>query len=155
MTTFRKLTKLVLTSVLSLSLATFATAGPARAGDDAGKVIAGLVGLAVLGAVISEIEKDNRRARHAPAPVHPPVIKPRPLPQDVHGRRLPLRCVRSDVSQQGNALLAKGCLKRHYQNADRLPRKCEVRYWNQKRADVRKGYTLNCLQHHGYRLARH
>lgn len=141
---------------LSLSLAS-----PARAGDDAAKVLAGLLGVALLGAAIHHITDDDGKTVHVVTPppqkphAHPPKVKPRPLPDQVRHYTLPRHCVRSKGHTHGSdALLAKRCLKQHVAYPQKLPKTCEVQYWNKQKAKLRKGYTLHCLKHHGYRLAR-
>lgn len=146
-----RFTKLILAVATSFTLAV-----PAHADNDAAKVVAGLIGVAILGAVISDIADDDRHV----TVVTPPrsgghVVKPRPLPQQVLRYTLPKECVKGTGHSHGsNALLGKGCLTRNYAFAEKLPNSCEVRYWNQKRSDVRKGYALNCLERHGYRVSK-
>ncbi len=136
----------------AVAAASMTMAAPARADNDAAKVIAGLLGVAILGAVISDLADNDRHVTVVTPPKNQP--QPRPLPRHFLRYTLPKDCVQSLGHSNGNnALLAKGCLNRNFAFADKLPKSCEVRYWNQKRSNVRKGYTLTCLERHGYRVA--
>lgn len=152
------LPKLALVTGLCLSLA-----APARAGDDAAKVLAGLLGVALLGAAISHIADGDGQAHvvtHPPHPAHPPhpvhPVHPRPLPDHVKRYVVPRKCLRSKpYSQTGDMLLGRVCVQQNVVHGHKLPKSCEVRYWSHKHTEPRRGYTLNCLETYGYRLARH
>ncbi len=148
-----RFTKLALAATASLALA-----APAQAENDAAKVVAGILGVALLGAAISELTDDDHHVTHVvnqPPSSQQHHVKPRPLPKTVLRYTLPKECVRPAGHSHGSdALLNKGCLNRNFAFADDLPKKCSVRYWSHKRSDVKKGYTLNCLERHGYRVSR-
>ncbi|MEX0286899.1 MAG: hypothetical protein AB3N23_20025 [Paracoccaceae bacterium] len=143
--------------VMTATVVALAAPGPARASDSS-KILAGLLGVVIVGAALSELaDKQKSRSHPQYAPVgranHGHTVQPRALPSHVQRYTLPNKCVRAGNPQAGNALLGRGCLKRHYGYADSLPGNCTVKYWNQRKGDVRKGYALNCLHKHGYRMA--
>jgi|GEM_PF-5398935 len=81
---------IALVSGLALVVAiTGATAAPARAGDDAARIFAGLVGLAILGAAIEDSRNDRATVVHqrkvvVHQPPHHVYQPPRPVYQPQH-----------------------------------------------------------------------
>ncbi len=78
---------IALISALALAVAvTGATAAPARAGDDTARILAGLVGLAIIGAAIEDSRNDHATVVHQrkvvvhepPRHVYRPYAPPRP-----------------------------------------------------------------------------
>ncbi len=158
-----RFTKVIIATATAVALAS-SLAAPVRAGDDTAKILAGIIGVAILGAVISDLDDNDRHRRAHPRPLVPPTRSghgyhvqptPRPLPPQVQRYMLPSKCVRAGNIHGGNALLGRGCLRKNFVHAEALPGSCGVKYWNQKRSDVRRGYSLNCLQRHGYQMAGH
>ena len=142
--------KSVIAGVTALSL-TFATAVPAQANgidrDDAGKVIFGLVALAVLGAAI---ENNNRRdsqpeVTRDPTPQHPINLG--------NQQRLPQSCVRRIETRYGeHRMLLRRCLQRSDIRVRDLPNRCEVRLFTDD--GPRNGFDPACLRQAGYRIDR-
>ncbi|WP_227269904.1 hypothetical protein [Roseobacter weihaiensis] len=142
---------------------------PARADDDVARALAAIVGLAVVGKVISDrLEDDNygdvitrrydnRDIYAAPSLRRPDSmirrVDPRPLPRRVAKRLLPGHCLRSFDTRDGRyRIFGKRCLERNYDYTRSLPRACKVSFRaNQKK---RHGYDARCLRHEGYQLAR-
>ena len=126
------------------------SAAPARAGDDeVGAALAALLGLAIVGAVIHDKNKDKKRRQvvHAPAP-------PKPIPPRVNRKLLPQHCLRSFHTHQGKArIFGQRCLNQHYKFARSLPQACHRQVWTDR--GWRAGFGARCLNRHGYQLARH
>lgn len=135
---------------------TSVTATPAFAGqrnqnnnDDINGLIAALVGLAVVGAVISNNNDDHRGRR------------PRDGGGGWDGHRvnpkfqLPRKCLRKFKTQHGRQKFwGKRCLKRNFKYARSLPRSCRdtiVARNNQGIYVARKVYRPRCLKQAGYR----
>ena len=152
---------------------------PAVAGErENAKLIAALLGLAVVGKIISDNKNDRKQVNHhQPAPVYeqpkyqqpkkhrpkyakpsynPPRYqqpKPRPLPQRVNRKLLPQQCLRSYRTHRGKVrMFGNRCLKRNYDFARRLPQQCQFIFDTPK--GERRGYEARCLRDRGYRLAR-
>ena len=138
---------------------------PAYADDrDAARALAAILGIAVVGAIIHDRNKDKKRKVHQHAPVYkkhvqkkhvhkPHRLQPRPLPQRVNRKLLPQRCFRSVQTYQGTfRMFGQRCLNRHYSFANSLPNRC--RYVFPTPNGNRKGYDARCLRDAGYRLAR-
>lgn len=156
---------------------------PARAGEnDTARVVAAILGLAVVGKIIHDKKKDRDANRHEPAPVqqvhkqHPPRYdsprydpprydpprydqqyghKPqaRPLPERVNRKLLPGQCLRSLETRHGKVrMFGNRCLQRNYSFAHRLPQHCNFSF--KTRDGYRRGYEARCLRDAGYRLAR-
>lgn len=131
------------------------SAAPVRAGEtDAARAFATLFGLAVLGAVIHDIQKDQdiastsiRRSHVGRAPVRPA------LPQIVRPRGLPHACLRVLQTSYGpiNGFAAR-CLRKRYAQTFQLPRACVVGF--EARDGIARGFAVRCLRHKGYILAR-
>ena len=137
---------------------------PARADqDDVARALAALVGIAIIGKIISDSKDDDTR-RHPtyPAPVYRPrrvdpgyvapyPVHPRPLPRRVERRELPPQCFRGyDTSQGRFHMFGRECLRQNYRHADRLPRHCAQRIRTYH--GIRAGYDARCLRQAGYRL---
>lgn len=152
--------------VISAIAITGFSAAPAQAGQkDLNRALAALAGLAVLGVVIHEVRKDDRkesrrsvdrrydRDDHLIERVYPgrPV---KPLPRRVERKLLPQDCLRSVDAKDGRLhVFGRRCLKRNYAYADRLPEKCERRF--RAGGEKRVGYEARCLRREGYALARY
>lgn len=150
-------TAIALTTAVTLAV-------PAQAENDAAKVLAGLLGVAILGAVISDIADDNHTQTYAPPPPPPTnqgyhhgtqhYVKPRPLPPQVQRYVLPRHCARKlGENRNGQTVLVSACLSQHYPYARDLPRKCTIKVWNGQNTKVSNTYGLGCLQRYGYRIA--
>lgn len=142
-------------------------ATPAKANDDLARTLAALVGLAIVGKVVSDRldDDDNDRVvyrdrfddRYTYSPtLNDNVIRrvdPRPLPRTVKRRLLPGDCLRSWNTRDGRArVFGKRCLQRNYAFTESLPRACEVKLRVNKKK--RLGYDARCLRREGYQLAR-
>ncbi|MEX0311444.1 MAG: hypothetical protein AB3N17_14505 [Tateyamaria sp.] len=127
------------------------SAAPARANDDqVGAALAALLGLAIVGAVIHDKNKDKKRRQtvNVPAPVHP-----KPIPPRVNRKLLPQQCLRSFNTHQGKArIFGQRCLNNNYQFARNLPAACHRQVWTDR--GWRAGFGARCLKKHGYQLAR-
>ena len=131
------------------------TAAPARAGnDDAGKALAALLGLAIVGAIIADQRNDRKDTKKTVIkPVHPPLIS-RPLPKRVNRKLLPQDCLRSFHTDRGKArIFGQRCLQRNYQYVNSLPHDCHRSVYTDR--GWRQGYGARCLNRYGYQLARH
>jgi len=143
--------------VIALSmLITAGAAAPARAdGEDVGKALAAILGLAIVGAVIADSQKDKRAKVVEPyiEPVRPGKVRPRPLPRQVNRKLLPQRCLRHFHLRQGTMPgFGRHCLSRHFQFVHELPGRCVREVWTDR---GRRGvYSARCLRHQGYQLAR-
>ncbi len=151
--------------ILAASLAiTGVSAVPAQAGSDAGKIFAGLAGLAVLGILGAALHDHNTRDRatvsrlqpphggyqppHTHRPHHP---TPKPLPPRFGRYDLPAKCVKTFPRySRSHNLVGANCLERNAQQLNRLPQACRVSFWNGRQN--RTGYKPQCLNQHGYRL---
>lgn len=152
---YRKFIALIIASAIAV---TGLTAAPARADEDAARVIAGLAALALLGAALRD--RDDDAGGHVARPHRPPAVAgPMPYrPEPWRGyrdRALPGHCLREVRSGRGQTarFLGKHCVEQHYRQAHALPRACLERTWTRSR--IRSGYDLGCLRTRGYRLRRH
>lgn len=137
------------------------SAAPARADEDAARLIAGLAALALLGAAIRSHNKDNDG--YVARRTSPPVTGPMPHRPELwrkyrrHDGRwvLPGHCLRELRTGHGQVarFLGKHCLDTNYRHARSLPPMCRERLWTQTR--VRNGYDVQCLRQKGYQIARH
>lgn len=143
---------------------------PAAANErDTARALAAILGLAVVGKIIHDKNKDDRVQRHQPAPVYrqeqhkqqvynPPRyqkqhLKPRPLPQRVNRKLLPGQCLRSFDTRRGKVrMFGRNCLNNNYRYAGRLPQRC-LSVVKTNRGN-RQGYEARCLRQNGYSLAR-
>lgn len=125
------------------------SAAPARAGDDeVGAALAALLGLAIVGAVIHDKNKDKKRRHVVHTPVHP-----KPIPPRVNRKLLPQQCLRSFNTHQGKArIFGQRCLNQNYRFAQNLPAACHRQVWTSR--GWRAGFGARCLNRHGYQLAR-
>jgi len=140
---------------------------PARAGnDDAARALALILGLAVIGKVVSD-QNNSRKALPqfytAERPYYAPEYqreyqsdrrkKLRPLPKRVSGKLLPQQCLRSFETNRGRArMFGQRCLERKFKHVRKLPDRCERRVRTDR--GWREGYSAKCLSRHGYQLAR-
>ncbi len=157
----RKFIALIL--ALSLAVTGFAAA-PARADEDVGKFIAGVVALGILGAAINDARKDrerdaqvhhnnnynrnhNRNRHNNDSFRH----RPRPLPTPVARFDLPSRCAKiMPYYSDSRTVMPRGCLNKNYAFVKSLPGQCRVTVWNGHKN--RTAYKTRCLQKRGYRL---
>jgi len=140
-------------------LITTGAAAPARADDrDAGRALAAILGLAIVGVAIAESKKDKKRAKVSHPkphvkPHHDPYVQPRHKPRHAHGKVLPQRCLRNFPAQGGHfAAFGSRCLDRHYKHAAHLPGRCYTEVWTDR--GTRGVYGARCLRHKGFKLAR-
>jgi hypothetical protein len=146
--------KSVIAGVTALSL-TFATAMPAQANgidrDDAGKVIFGLVALAVLGAAI-----ENNNRHHSEPEATRDLTPQRPAGWETGNNRnvaLPRTCMQQIETRSGNhSMLMSRCLQRNDVRVRDLPNRCEVRLFTDN--GPRNGFDPACLRQAGYRIDR-
>ncbi|MEO0939413.1 MAG: hypothetical protein AAFY38_14770 [Pseudomonadota bacterium] len=138
----------------AIAITTFAA--PARAdNDDAAKALAVLLGLVVVGKIISDRNDDHREVYSKPRPVKPaPHPHPRPLPRQVNKKLLPQTCFRTFNTHRAQVrAFGERCLKKNYQFTRSLPRHCI------QQVETRRGwgwaYGARCLRDRGYKLARH
>lgn len=137
-------------------LITGVSASQAEAGQyDAERAIAAILGLAVIGAIIAEDRKDDRRDNAVTR--HTPQIQARPLPRDVKRkasrRALPQKCLRSVETRRGSArYFGLRCMEKTFRHVGRLPQACERRIRTDR--GVRYGWGARCLRQNGYTIAR-
>lgn len=139
--------------ILAASLAiTGVSSGPAQAGEDFGKVVAGLAVLGILGAALHDHNTRDRRHDTVTRPHRPhPTPRPRPLPHRFGRYDLPAHCMKFAPNyRNGKSLVALGCLRRNYDHVGSLPQSCKVTFWNGR--NNRTAYKPGCLNKHGYRL---
>ncbi|MEE4187789.1 MAG: hypothetical protein V2I76_04995 [Roseobacter sp.] len=142
---------------------------PARADEDLARLLAAVVGVAIVGKVISDRIEDNDQKKRVTQhdsnnglgpvrAVRPQArafsrVEPRPLPRRVNRFLLPGDCLRSFQAHDGRyRVFGDRCLQRSYAFSDSLPQACKVKFraGNQKR----QGYDARCLRRSGYQLAR-
>ncbi|MCD9147256.1 hypothetical protein [Pseudophaeobacter flagellatus] len=145
----RKFIALILAASLAI---TGISSTPVQAGNDVGKVVAGLAVLGILGAALHDHNTRDRRRETVTRPHRPhrdPVT--RPLPPRVGRYDLPAQCVKYFPRfKNGRSLVAQNCLRRNYGRVKSLPRSCKVTFWNGRKN--RSAYKPRCLKQHGYRL---
>ncbi|AFO89148.1 hypothetical protein D1822_16535 [Phaeobacter inhibens] len=133
------------------------SAAPARADEDVAKVLAGLAVLGIIGAIVKnnrdddhpQVTRPHRPTHGRPNRPH----RPKPLPPRVARYDLPAQCVRYFPRySQSRTLMGRGCLRKQYGFEHKLPRACQVTFWNGKRNRV--GYRPDCLKNRGYRITR-
>lgn len=162
----RRLTRGLIAPLLVGALTlTSITAPPAFAGprnqnnnDEINGLIAALLGLAVVGAVISNKNNDHDSGR----PTKPRRPKRGGQGWDDRGMhpkfQLPRDCLRRFNTQYGKEKYwGKRCLKRNYEFSRSLPRSCRdtiVARNNRGVYVVRKVYEPRCMKQAGYRKSR-
>lgn len=152
--------KLALSATLALALSITPVSandwGSRNDHDDTAKVLGLLLGIATIGALLSN--KDDRHDdRVKPRKPHKPYKR-------VHRDRvpkhlvLPKDCVRTYRTQQGKrTLFSNQCLKRNFKYYNNLPPACKanvVARNNQGTYVKRKVFRPSCLNNRGYRLAK-
>lgn len=127
-------------------------AGQAAARDrSAEQALAALLGIAVVGAIIADHRKKDRKKREAARRAEK--VQPRPLPRRANRKLLPPDCLRSfDVGDRRMRLFLTRCLHRDYGSTEALPLHCERRV--QTKRGIRRGYAARCMRRQGYQLAR-
>lgn len=156
---FRSLPALAV--IASLGFGSIAPAPAQAGGDDAARFFAGLLGVAILVAVINDINKNQpapQVTRRKKVVIHnhttPPVS--RPLPRHMQRYQIPGKCVSRDSSRTGiKARVRAQCLQNNFAYSAQLPRQCAYRHWHRKSGEMRTSYGLRCLQQRGYRIAGH
>lgn len=131
---------------------------PARAGnDDIGKWIAGAVALGIIGAVIAEDRKRDRRRdqivtrNNAKTHVHRHNSHGKHHAKTDRRRVLPASCAFRLRTQRGEYHgFGQRCLLRNYAHFNALPHQCAHR---PKGGQGRVVYGRDCLRNHGYRVA--
>ena len=155
----------------ALAITAFGNA-PARADEDLARALAAIVGIAIVGKVISDKlddDKDDNRVvtrqryddrynynRHGNLNRQGNAIRrvePRPLPRRANRRLLPGDCLRSFDTRDGRyRVFNRQCLQKNYGFTNDLPRSCKVKFKAHKK--TRHGYDARCLRRQGYQLAR-
>ena len=152
--------KFIATVVATSILFTGFAAAPARANqEDVGRALATLIGIAIVGAVIHDSNKDKKskvRVNKQPEKKMQKKKKhvlARPLPRRVAQHLLPSKCLRSFETRRGTArIFGQRCLERNYEFTHRLPQHCERRVRTDRGS--RFGFGARCLRKQGYKLAR-
>lgn len=137
---------------------------PARANENVAGALATVVGVAILGQILSNRLNDNdidRATRNIydrtyfdtnrlsqPRFSNRIEVQPRSLPRRANRALLPAKCLRR-VSE--GRVFGRHCLERNYGFTRSLPRECKIRYRAQGKKY--KGYAARCLRRAGYRLA--
>ncbi|MAY85446.1 hypothetical protein [Arenibacterium halophilum] len=152
--------------IISAAVAVTAFSAPARADEDAARVLAGIAALAILGKIIHDSRDDDNVVTHnrypgynyytpgyRPAPVRPAPVRPVPLPPRVTRYDLPGSCMQTHhVRNDKIRMLGQRCLRNSYRQANALPQACKVQINN--RHGSHTGYEPQCLRQRGYRIAR-
>ncbi|NNE53672.1 MAG: hypothetical protein HKN30_14875 [Sulfitobacter sp.] len=137
---------------------------------DTQRLLAAILGLAVVGKIIHDNKKDKKRStyeyRHEPRVIHEQPrhrtyqqprqgahdLAPRPLPRRVDRKLLPGQCLRSFDTRDGRVrMFGRKCLQNNYRFTHRLPQHCMTRVRTDR--GKRHGYAARCLRREGYRLA--
>lgn len=155
------MTKSLLVPVLAGALALGTTAAPARADNDAAKVIAGLAALALIAGAIERntndkpaVTSNNRPVTHSNRPVYGTVTQaPTWSSTNAAKRRaLPEQCIRTVNTNRGlRTVYAQRCLNKSYSFANFLPQECRV---NIRTANnrLRPAYVTQCLRRDGWKV---
>jgi hypothetical protein len=162
-------------TIAAASIALSTVGAPAYAGNrDTTRALAAILGLAVVGKIIHDNNKDKKQAQQhqrRDSDTHRPAHKPprytqkqhqpqynqhkpqaRPLPRNVDNKLLPGNCFNSYKTRQGRVqMFGSHCLNNSYHFANRLPRQC-LSVFSTPRGN-RRGYEARCLRDRGYRLA--
>ena len=154
--------------IVSAAVAVTVFSAPARADEDAARVIAGIAALAILGKIIHDSRDDDNVVTHnrypgytyytpghRPTPVRPAPapVRPVPLPQKFTRYDLPSQCLQSHQVNRGVVrIFGQRCLRTSYRHANVLPQACKVQFNN--RFGGHTGYEPECLRQRGYRIAR-
>jgi hypothetical protein len=151
----------------AIALGTFGAAPAFADSDRNARVIATILGLAVVGKIIHDNKKKKdevvaQRYDKAPrqgfssAPRHGydnRRVQPKPLPRRVDNRLLPGNCLRSFQTRHGQVqMFGQRCLQQNYRFVNQLPRNCAQTIRTDR--GNRAGYDARCLSQKGYRLAR-
>ncbi|MGA9254699.1 MAG: hypothetical protein WBV71_19920 [Roseobacter sp.] len=142
---------------------------PARADEDLARLLATVVGVAIVGAVISnklddDKDKDDRVSRRSTdrdgitrqATPRGDVIRRAEtgaFPRRTNRQLLPGACLQSFDTRDGRyRVFGKKCLQQNYRFTSDLPRACKVKF--RANGKKRNGYGARCLRRSGYQLAR-
>ncbi|MFK7744726.1 MAG: hypothetical protein AB8B47_06720 [Roseobacter sp.] len=164
------MTRKFIATVLGVAVAITAFGNaPARANEDLARALAAIVGVAIVGKVISDslddddddkVTRPRYDNRFGYGPQHSQSrtntvrrFETRPLPRRADRRLLPGDCLRSFETRNGRyRVFGKSCLEKNYGFTRSLPRFCEVKFKAYKKN--RRGYDARCLRRQGYQLAR-
>ena len=159
------MTRRFIATVVGASLVVTALGAlPVRADEDLAKALAAIVGIAIVGKVISDKLEDDRKqpvaTRNRTTDDYRFVNRNRTedvitrwQPQRADRRLLPGDCLRSYKTRGERVrVFGKRCLQRNYEFNRSLPRDCEVAFRINDRK--RRGYDARCLRREGYKLAR-
>lgn len=155
-----------------VSAALFITAfgnAPARADEDIARLLATVVGVAIVGAVISsKLDDDDDKEKRVTGRIadRDGIIRqaaPRgdvirradagAWPRHANRQLLPGDCLRSFQTRDGRyRVFGKKCLQRNYGFTRDLPKACKVKF--RANGKKRQGYGARCLRRSGYQLAR-
>ena len=157
--------KFIATVVATSILFTGFAAAPARANqEDVGRALATLIGIAIVGAVIHDSNKDKKskvkvykqpekKVQKKQVQKKKKHVQARPLPRRVAQHLLPSKCLSSFETRRATArILGQRCLERNYEFTHRLPQHCERRVRTDRGS--RFGFSARCLRKQGYKLAR-
>jgi len=156
--------KSLIAGVAALSL-TLASATPMAAQgldrEDMGKLLIGLVAVAVIGAAIEENRDDKRttQVHHNRNNNWNGINRNNNwsnLNNNNNNRRraLPRECLRRVETRFGTQrMFGQLCLERNYRQINSLPGRCAVRFYTDN--GPRRGFDPQCLREQGYRSARH
>jgi len=159
----------------AVALTTF-TAAPAFADDERNaRAIAAILGLAVVGKIIHDNNKNRDHVSQQVYKEKPKAKKQKqhkakkqrqtgqagwytdrrlpakPLPRRVSRKILPQHCLRSFETRRGYIrMLPRRCLERNYNFVNHLPQHCGVRVRTER--GPRMGYAARCLRQNGYRF---
>lgn len=117
------------------------------------QALAALLGLAVIGAVIADRNRDDRNTTAVTRRALP-TITPRALPRRAARQGLPERCLRIlTTGRSRSEVFANRCLERNYGFVNRLPSKCERRIRTDRGS--RMVWSARCLRRNGFEIASH
>ncbi len=136
---------------LAVIVAGLGMAGRAEASEnrDVERVIATILGIAVLGAILND-DDPQPQASHDH---RPPRVQPRPLPRRVSRAILPGECLRRFNTDRGPwKIYTQRCMKRNFDQVQNLPRACERVIRTDRGRRV--GWGAKCLHERGYRVSR-
>jgi hypothetical protein len=136
---------------LAVIVAGFGMSSRAEAGEDREieRVIATILGIAVLGAILADDEPQPQVSHdHRPAR-----IKPRPLPPRIAKTILPSHCLRRFETDRGpRRIYTQRCMSRNFDQVTSLPRACERVIRTDRGRRV--GWGARCLRESGYQVSR-
>ncbi len=160
--------KKFIAGVVSIAvLITSVSANQAQASDyRTERALAAILGLAVVGAIIAEDKKKDRKRRKAEVARQQDIqrqtqaarqraqqLRVRPLPQRVQRNLLPSQCLRRlDTPNGPRRIFGLRCMNRNFAQVRALPQNCERLVQTPRGA--RAGWSARCLRRSGYQIAR-